>query len=625
MGKPTDLSVLEYNRFASSPGVRALKREIRVFGFDSETGADGNIIVLAASDGSYSLGDVWGDSLKFLTKPIYHGAFNFFFNLGFDHNALFRSVCGFDGLEELRRCGRTMISRGDASYILDYIPGKVLKIKKGGQTWQYYDISKFYKGGVSGKLTDVYKSVFGTEYSKLMDASLGFSVIDEDVIKYCIEDAQACQRLSENLVLPTNRLVPMSRWYSGATIAKNLRKQNLTKKYSFRPNRLQQFAMNAYGGARIEVFQRGGWGIFDNQKLYMYDIRSAYPSVQCDLIETGGGYTDSRPEYIPEATHSFFRISVKIEDCLIGPLKYRFGNAIFYPVGQVVDVWVDKNELELLMEYDVRFSIKDAAHECSRSDYRPYEYLRSMYDERIRCKRSKDISERQLEFPYKLALNSSYGMLIERTAKYSFLKNYTAEQQANEDNFVFSQGEDSLLAVASWKAGAFFNPVHACEVTSAIRCKLFRDSEPYQSHLVKFATDSITFDKRIRLDIGPDLGQYEDSLEYSGIVIGCGVYSLFGEGKKVNKFRSFGSVDLMDLAAQNGERAMVEIVKKAPVKLLEAKREKYRWFNTFQEKRKELDINFDHRRTWFPEKMRDFNHLMRGQYESVPLKVETLC
>jgi hypothetical protein len=81
----------------------------------------------------------------------------------------------------------------------------------------------------------------------------------------------------------------------------------------------------------------------------------------------------------------------------------------------------------------------------------------------------------------------------------------------------------------------------------------------------------------------------------------------------------------MDLAAENGERAMVEIVKKAPVKLLEAKREKYRWFNTFQEKRKELDINFDHRRTWFPEKMRDFNHLMRGQYESAPLNVESLC
>jgi hypothetical protein len=118
------------------------------------------------------------------------------------------------------------------------------------------------------------------------------------------------------------------------------------------------------------------------------------------------------------------------------------------------------------------------------------------------------------------------------------------------------------------------------------------------------------------LDFGEALGQYEDSPKYDGIVIGSGVYSLRSDTKNINKFRSFDSQDLIKLAIENGERPMVEIIKKGPVKLSEARRERYRWFNTFQEKRKRLDINFDHRRMWEPERLKDFNDLMGNIYGS---------
>jgi len=612
---------VKFSRFSVRPGVKPLNKPIVVRGFDTETGKDGNIIVVACDDGSYDLGDPCGDVLKFLTKEGFRTSFNFFYNLGFDHNGVFRSVLGPCELDNLICAGRARCGK----YVLEYIQGKQLKIRRGGKVWKYYDISKFYKGGVSGRLTDVYFEVFGEEYVKSRDASEEFLVVDDGVVGYCIEDAKACKRLAENLVMPANKLVPMSSWFSGATLAKALRKQNLTRPYRFKPSRLQQFAMNAYGGARIEVFKRGSWGFRNNEHLYVYDIRSAYPSVQAELYDVVNARCSDIPEYLPDALHSFFRISVKVDDMSVGPLKYKMKGVVFYPVGMCADLWVDKNELELLMEYDIGFQIKEAAHDLSRPGEKPYRYLKDMYDERIRCKKSKDPAVRQLQFPYKLALNSSYGMLIERIPKKEICLEFSREDQEDPENRVFMDGDRLKLVRSNFNAGQFFNPVHACEVTSAIRCKLYRDSEPYQDHLIKFATDSITFDKRVNLDVGDGLGQYEDSLKYNGIVIGCGVYSMVDEaGNKVCKFRSFERVDLIDKMEEYGCLDKIRLKKTGPIKLKEAQRENYRWFNTFQEKTKKLDINFDHRRNWHPSRLRDFNDLIGGIYGSNPLNFQEL-
>lgn len=617
MGKPIEFSDIHFKGFGVRPGVRPLKRELIVRGFDTETGLDGNITVMACDDGSFEYGEPIGDVLKFLTNPKYYHSFNFFYNLGFDHNAVFRSVLSEKQFNDLIYAGRTRHGK----YRIEYIPGKLLKIVRSCKSWKYYDISKFYKGGFSGKLVDVYKTVFGKEYKKILDASIGFADIDDEVVKYCIEDAKACQELAENLVIPANRIVPMHHWHSGATLAKALRKQNLTRPYFFKKNsRLQQFALYAYGGARIEVFKRGGWGYENNEKLYMYDIRSAYPSIQWQLDEVRQSVTSKEPKYYPESLHSFFLISLNIDDVLIGPLKYKHRDVVFYPIGVMSEVWVDKNELELLMEYDIRFKILKAAHDLSRPEEKPYEYLKDLYYERLKCKRSDKPEIKQLEFPYKLALNSSYGMLIERIQKHRFDRKFTPTMQENGDSYCYRDYTGKVILVSpEYHSGQFFNPVHACEVTSAIRCKLYRDSFKHQENLVKFATDSITFDKKVKLDFGEKLGQYEDSPPYSGIVIGSGVYSMRSETKRINKFRSFDRIDLLKVAEENGTKPMIEFVRKAPIKLKEAKKERFRWFNTFQEKRKKLDINFDHRRIWHPNALKNLKVLMQDVYDSEPL------
>ena len=70
---------------------------------------------------------------------------------------------------------------------------------------------------------------------------------------------------------------------------------------------------------------------------------------------------------------------------------------------------------------------------------------------------------------------------------------------------------------AKYVAGAFFNPVLAAGVTSHIRCKLYEDSLRYKDNVIMYATDSITFDKKVsHLRISDKLGAYEktDKLHY---------------------------------------------------------------------------------------------------------------
>jgi hypothetical protein len=157
MTKPTDLSTLKYSRFDVRPGVSPLKRPLTVRGFDTETGADGNILVIACDDGFYDFGDPLGDVLGFLMRPEYLRSFNFFYNIGFDQNAVFRSVLSERQLKDLIGAGQTWA--GDVK--LEYISGKLLKIAHKKRLWKYYDISKFYKGGGSGRLVDVFRQVFG--------------------------------------------------------------------------------------------------------------------------------------------------------------------------------------------------------------------------------------------------------------------------------------------------------------------------------------------------------------------------------------------------------------------------------------------------------------------------------
>jgi len=439
-----------------------------------------------------------------------------------------------------------------------------------------------------GSLEKTYSKVMNKLYKKSLDMKGGVKKITSEVIQYCHEDVQATQELSQLFTDACQKLVKIDKFYSGATLAKQLYRANMDKSYLFKNSKIMQAAMNAYSGGRIEVLQKG----FFNQ-AFMYDIVSAYPSAQSE-IPAFGNKIRHVVNYDLDSQYGFYKINISLHDLTLSPLKYRFKNMIYYPEGVLHDIWVDKNELMLLLDFGFDFTIIEGWEDRTQTDLYPFDYMKDLFD--VRKKYKKEGSS--LQYPIKLALNSSYGILIERQQKFELDTVYSYEENLNPDNrFLTYQGQRCILR-SKWFPGQFFHPIYACEITSRIRAKIYRDSIKYANNLIKISTDSITFDRRIKLPFGSKLGQYDDSPKFRGLVVGSGVYAFKCDEKEVLKFRSFGRDDVMALADKNPFVNKLSLTKHAPRKLKETRKNNFVGFNVFTDKVKNLDINFDKRRRW---------------------------
>jgi len=612
--KPTELNNMQYGDYSVSP----LKEECynnSVLGFDTETSKKGNAVLIASSDKQYKILKNFKNVVEFLTQHSFRNTFNFFFNLEFDTNALIKYLPK-KNLKDMADYNYTVVDpkfNGDGKLIggveVSIIPRKLLSISLPHlkKVFRFYDIAQFYQ---LGSLANTYEKTFKTPYNKIKDASNGFEYkdIDDDVIQYCIEDADVCQKLADNFVKACQRLVPLKRFYSPASLGKAQIRQNLIRPYKFVKSALQQFALYSFNGGRIEVIKRGFF-----EEAYIYDINSAYPTIQTDL--KGIGHSNwTNQEYEKYADHSFFKISINIDDVIVSPLKYRTDSElIVYPQGSLIDIYVSKVELECLMRHNFDFIIK-LAHHNSGSIEKPFDYMKEVYKQRLIYKEE----DNPLQLPLKLALNSSYGVMIERQKK-TFKTEFTKELGNDVNCTTFTEDGVVYIKDYNYKAGQFFNPVYASEITAGIRCKIYDDSIKHEKHIIKFSTDSIAFDKKVKLPFSKKLGDYGDSNKYRGIVVGNGVY-MFDDGiKKIKKFRSFNkTLNVLDVIEDNAQSSTWEYTKNSPRKLKESSKNDFNHLNQFMEKSKKLSLNFDHKRRWDWEP-RNFKELRDNVIHSKPL------
>jgi hypothetical protein len=610
MAKPTDLSLLDIGRYPVMP-LRVRKKTYRVKGYDTETNKGGFCTLIADSDGRHKIVKSLEDVFGFLcNRRSSYSTIGFFFNLEFDSNAIIKYLPN-DSKRLLAASNRIEYD----GMRLEIIPRKLLRLSLKGQTvdgkdkyksFSFYDISQFYQ---IGSLSKTFEKVFKTPYTKLLDASGGFDYCDMNpqVIQYCIEDSVACQRLAQHFYGACQAIAPVSRFFSPASLGRVFYRARMKHPYRFRPSKLQQMALFAYQGGRIEVMQRGYF-----RECYNYDINSAYPSIQSDLKGFGPKNVYGK-EYEPDAVHGFYKIRCSIHDVIVSPLKYRLKNGlIIYPTGSDIEAYVSKCELETLMRHGFDFSILEACHNFG-SEERPFEYMKELYDMRMKYKKEGS----PLQLPLKLGLNSSYGILIERQKK-CFTEDYDFNKCQDKEVELYNDCGVAKILNYSWKAGAFFNPAWAAEITASIRCKLYEDGIRYEKHILKFSTDCISLSCRAKLDFGSRLGQYGDSERYEGLIVGNGVYTFKNETEKITKFRSFGKEDIIEIANENKSLSRWEYVRHGPVKLKEAERNDYATFNQFIDKKKALDINFDNKRLWERE-MINFRDLLENSITSVPL------
>jgi len=607
----------------------------KIIGYDTET-YKGKVTLISNSDKEYLIYNNVFELLEFLTNKKV-STLNFFFNLEYDSNAIIKCFPD-ENIREIGFFNKTTLKNDSNEYNIFNIKRKVLVIEKHDKKYKFYDISQFYQ---LGSLEKTHNRIFPEKnFKKSMDASKEFPIenITQEDIDYCINDSIACMELAEHFVNTTRKLIPVKCFYSPASLGKTLLRMNLEGYYKFNPNETQKIALLGYNGGRFETMKIGKCNV------YQYDINSAYPYALKNIPDLTG-YHIKNMEYEPNAIHSFYNCDFTIHDDFnICPIRYEHKNLLLYPNGKFINYVLTKTEYELLKKLGIRIKINYAHHILNDTPNYPFKFLQEIYDLRKKYKKENN----PLQLPLKLAMNSIYGIMIQTTKDYEIIDEYEDSETMDYDNIVISKcrkckmeykedtlprdgicvcGNDSFdekLLIPNFKAGNFFNPVIASEITANIRCKLFEDSLKYEDNIFMYATDSITTDKKLNLPISDKLGDYSVGEKLEGVIFGSGIYSLHNENEHKVRFRGFTQKDTL-VIAKNNLKDNVYIEKfKRPIKLKEALIQKelgIENMNVFKEFAKDFRLNFDVKRQW-DRKALNFKDLLDNQIDSKPKNIQ---
>ena len=655
--KERNLANIQFNRKYNYIPKEVKDRE--VIGFDSET-YDGKITLLTDSLENYVIPHNFNDSMEFLEKnnERYKNSLNFFFNLEYDTNALIKWLPEKNILE-LIEFGRTVYNGEDKfniekelinesfkynndnlenlektvnnednllkekvlknadAYYISLLKQKYLKITNPKRRFRimFFDIAHFYQ---LGSLQKTYYKVFDRVYKKRItnrENGFDYTDINDNVIQYCIEDSKKCQELAYDFVKLCDSFVYVKHFFSPASLSKALLKKELNKyECNFVNSETQQYALNSYQGGRFETFKKG---YFD--KIFVYDINSAYPSIYENLaIPNGLHITNSK--YEKNSLYSYFKCNLNLKsDEIISPLKYFLTkkNLLIYPLGKIKEVYLTKKEYEFLLKYDIDIDIIKAKHIINDNPIYPFKFIKDLYSKRMELKKLKNRKEHII----KISANSLYGITIQLTKRIELKKEWSEDEESNPDNEIVIYNDRIFLKTFKWVAGEFFNPIFATEITSQIRIKLLEDSFNNQKNIIMFATDSIISDKKLdNLKIDNQLGSYklENDFALKGVVLGNGIYQ-FSDGYERKKgFRGFNTnLNIIELLEKNKNKTIIDIQKYKPFKLKES-RTHLEDLNNFSYVLKQLNINSDNKRIWD----RDFencNDALNSQIDSKPI------
>lgn len=615
-----------------------------VIGYDTET-YNGKVTLISNSKKEYLIYDNLEGLINFLTKNK-TGCLNFFFNLEYDANAIIKCFPD-DNIRQIGFFNKTNLVLNGIKYQIFNLKRKAFIIEKTFneeiEKYYFYDIAQFYQiGSLEKTYEKVITPIEGKIFRKTLDSSKEFptnKITNED-IEYCINDSIACQELAEHFVTTTRKIMPVKRFYSPASLGKTLLRMNIAEPYKFKANSIQGLAYKGYNGGRFETIKIGKCSV------YQYDINSAYPDALSKLPDIDG-YKIKNNDYELESTHSFFNCDFTIpKDFKICPIRYEYKNLLLYPNGIFKNFCLTKTEYETLIELGIKIKINNAEHIFNDNPTYPYKFLEKIYEMRKKYK----LENNPLQLPLKLAMNSIYGVTIQT------IKDFTLKEEFDDDDLndydsisiyrckkckidykietlpkdlICSCGNynsfDEILLIPSYKLGNFFNPIIASEITADVRCKLYMDSLEYDDSIYMYATDSITTDKKLNLNVDDKLGNYSITDKLDGVIFGSGIYSLHNEKEHKVRFRGFNKKDTMQIAINNPDKNVYIETIKRPIKLRESLIQKdmgIENMNTFREFHKEFKANFDIKRLW-DRKAFDFKDLLNNQIDSIPKNIQT--
>lgn len=438
-----------------------------ILGMDTET-EQGNIFLLADSDGfRLEYPNIAFENIaEFLLKREKYWIF--FYNLSYDAECILKLLPS-EVFDPYRNLKKMRFSYKD--YVVFYIPGKRLTIRKGKHTVSCYDIAQYfdnkpldeaYSENIKNKLEDEYvktkskREVFSLRY---------FQRNKRKIRKYCIQDCIMAKELAEywiELFYQVFGFYPRS-WISSGYLGEKVLVYNKIRIPFFHELKydIQNLAWKSYYGGRFELIKKGFIG-----KCYLYDINSAYPYSLTKLPDiTQGKWIDSK-KINPRSALGFFNIIAKISDSIkIAPFPFKTkNNRIIYPSGEF-ETFVTLEELKsVLGDPRIQYKILDSYQFIPKNncEYPFREFIEEQYYKRLELKNQNNPLERAI----KIILNSIYG----KTAQ-------------TVDN----------------RMGNLFSPVIASYITGFARAQMyqFMRKNSLENETVAFATDSLACTRKI--------------------------------------------------------------------------------------------------------------------------------
>lgn len=464
--KCRDINLIEYQN-----NVKPKRKNFKVkdnVGFDTET-VNGKAFIISfykngGCKGVMRLNDN-NDIFSFILNKSFMQSNNFFYNLTYDSQALFKHF-DYNSLKDLANINLCRIKWKDDTILIKFIPDKLLKISYKNISVKFYDIAQFYNkislANASNKFLTENKIVFNDIDkldTKMYDNDIEYQ---EKVDAYCQQDAKLTKLLSDKICSMAKTFIIPKYFYSQASFSQQYFLENLDYMMKIPPKDVLNYALRCYQGGRFETFKRG---YFNN--AYIYDIKSAYPCHNINIPDVGKGKWMFNDRYMKDSIISIFRCRFNIGMMPIMPTKMQMhNNLLLYPYGKFDDAYLSKDEYELISLYTT-IDVKGAWHYYDDCPVYPYRWLNKMFTLKEMFKHENS----ELTMMPKTMMNGFYGKTIQVNPVLNvYDKKLVSMYDSMISDVVIMKNKDNHdmlhYIYRMHKAGMLFNPVVANEITA---------------------------------------------------------------------------------------------------------------------------------------------------------------
>lgn len=497
---------------SSRSGVKATLLDMPICAIDGEgkTRRDGShdytLLAASWSDGRHMIeaeSITSEQCLQFLLDlPEHHTYVGF--GLSYDTNMWIRGLP--------RKTLDQLLDKGYAfwkSYRLRWIERKLFTVRRGNRSTTVYDVLAnwqvtFVKACESWGIGT---SIELDLVRRMKEQRGSFDGVSDDLISdYCYLECdllrQLCRKLFDAILQTPYK--PQAVYGPGALAAAAMRYHGVSKYMAELPDNIEFLTHKAYFGGRFDCSMFGWFS-----DVWQYDIKSAYPdqirSLPCLACATWKPVKRGRKRLKP-ARFGLYHVEWHLSpDTVWPPFPHRdsHGN-VYYPYEGAG--WYHGDEINAAIELygDKTINVTSGYDLVSECDHKPFAFVDELFEIRKGLPYDQGVV-------FKLILNSIYGKLAQQ---------------------VGSKGDRKPRFQCFYWAGA---------ITAGTRAKILRNLKQSPGEVIGIATDSLVSLRRLDVDYGAELGQWDAKQLARYAQISNGVYNATdADGKEIERSRGFG-------------------------------------------------------------------------------------